>query len=69
MPPDMREGGGLHCDRCGSEQLVPLSAPVYRRKTGYLPDEALVRPVSKCVGCGERIYAVVLYRERTLRQG
>lgn len=45
----------LSCPKCGADRLVPLTFPVYRREAGSEP--ILRRPMAKCAGCGERIYA------------
>jgi hypothetical protein len=45
----------LSCPRCGADRLVPLTFPVYRREAGS--ELILRRPMAKCAGCGERIYA------------
>ena len=50
------------CPGCGAARLIPLSYPVYRRDAG--PEVVLLRPLAKCVGCGERIYAHIVARSR-----
>jgi hypothetical protein len=45
------------CPHCGSSRLIPLTFASYRREDRHegRSDEP-VRPVAKCVGCGEQIY-------------
>jgi hypothetical protein len=52
------------CPGCGADRLLPLSFPVYRRAVGTRmhPEVRLVRPMAKCAGCGERIYAHIVAR-------
>jgi hypothetical protein len=50
------------CPGCGADRLIPLSYPVYRREAG--PEVVLLRPVAKCVGCGQRIHAHIVARSR-----
>ena len=52
----------LVCPGCGADRLIPLSFPVFRPETG---DEVVLRrPVAKCAGCGERMFAHVVIRSR-----
>jgi len=46
--------GVILCPACGTARLVPLHFPVYRLEQAA---EAIVRPVAKCSGCGQRIFA------------
>jgi hypothetical protein len=50
------------CPGCGADRLIPLSFPEYRRKAG--PEVIFRRPLAKCTGCGERIFARVVARSR-----
>ncbi len=60
MPRRLPDAPKLHCPACGADRLIPLTFPVYRRESG---DEVqLRRPMAKCFGCGERIYANLRYR-------
>jgi len=49
------------CPRCGADRLIPLTFPVYRREAG--PEVHYRRPMAKCSGCGERIFARVIARQ------
>jgi hypothetical protein len=51
----------IECPNCGADKLIPLTFPVYRRETG--PEVVLRRPLAKCSGCGERIYARIIARQ------
>jgi len=51
----------LCCPKCGADRLIPLTFPVYRREAG--PEVVLRRPMAKCAGCGERIYAHIVVRQ------
>ena len=48
----------LCCPKCGADRLIPLTFPVYRREAGS--ELILRRPMAKCAGCGERIYAHIM---------
>ena len=50
----------LHCPGCGADRLIPLTFPVFRRESAQ--EVQLRRPMAKCSGCGERIYAHLHYR-------
>jgi hypothetical protein len=58
MPKRIPDTTDLHCTACGADRLIPLTFPVYRREAG--PEVVVRRPVAKCAGCGERIYARVV---------
>jgi hypothetical protein len=51
----------LPCPGCGADRLIPLTFPVYRREAGA--EVHLRRPMAKCSGCGERIFANTVYRQ------
>ena len=51
----------LVCPACGADRLIPLTFPVYQREAG--PDVIVVRPMAKCSGCGERIFAKIIARQ------
>jgi hypothetical protein len=53
----------LRCPKCGADRLIPLTFPVYRREAGS--ELILRRPMAKCAGCGERIYAHIVVRQPT----
>jgi hypothetical protein len=61
MPRRLPDAPNLHCPGCGADRLIPLTFPLYRRPAG--PEVQLRRPVAKCSGCGERIYAQALSRQ------
>ena len=48
------------CPACGADRLIPLTFPVYRRNAG--PEVRYRRPMAKCSGCGERVFAHVVAR-------
>lgn len=50
------------CPGCGADRLIPLTFPVYRREAG--PGVMLRRPMAKCSGCGQRIFANIIARSR-----
>ncbi|MFZ0179332.1 MAG: hypothetical protein WAL84_05585 [Candidatus Dormiibacterota bacterium] len=52
----------LVCPACGADRLIPLTFPVYQREAG--PEVIVVRPMAKCSGCGERIFAKIIARQR-----
>lgn len=52
----------LICPACGADRLIPLTFPVYQPEAG--PEVVWVRPMAKCSGCGERIFAKIIARER-----
>lgn len=52
----------LTCPTCGADRLIPLTFPVYQRKAG--PEVVFHRPLAKCSGCGERIFAKITARQR-----
>ena len=52
----------LVCPACGADRLIPLTFSVYQRETG--PEVVVVRPMAKCSGCGERIFAKIVARQR-----
>ena len=55
------------CPTCGSDRLIRLHFPAYRLE---LAAEAIVRPVGKCVQCGNRVYAhVVTHQQQLASQG
>jgi hypothetical protein len=56
----------LVCPGCGADRLIPLTFPIYRREAG--PEVVVVRPVAKCSGCGERIFAKVIARQQISRR-
>jgi hypothetical protein len=56
----------LVCPACGADRLIPLTFPVYQREAG--PEVVLVRPMAKCSGCGERIFAKIIARQRLSRR-
>jgi hypothetical protein len=60
MPMRLPDSPNLHCPGCGADRLIPLTFPVYRREVGE--EGQLRRPLAKCSGCGERIYANLRYR-------
>jgi hypothetical protein len=41
--------------------LIPLTFPVYRREAG--PEVQYRRPMAKCSGCGERMFARITARQ------
>jgi hypothetical protein len=43
------------CPACGADRLVPLNFPQFRPEAG--PGAAFRRPIAKCSGCGERVFA------------
>src|SRR4029077_7976884 len=47
----------LICPKCGADRLIPLTFPIYQRKSGA--EVIFRRPMAKCSGCGERIFAKV----------
>jgi hypothetical protein len=52
----------LVCPACGADRLIPLTFSVYQREAG--PEVVVVRPMAKCSGCGERIFAKIIARQR-----
>jgi DNA-directed RNA polymerase subunit RPC12/RpoP len=52
----------LVCPACGADRLIPLTFPMHQREAG--PEVVCLRPVAKCSGCGERIFAKVVARQR-----
>jgi len=52
----------LRCPACRSDVLVPLTFAVYQRPAGS--EVNLRRPLAKCAGCGARIFAAILTRQR-----
>ena len=52
----------LVCPACGADRLIPLTFSVYQREAG--PEVIVVRPMAKCSGCGERIFAKIIARQR-----
>jgi hypothetical protein len=52
----------LVCPACGADRLIPLTFSVYKREAG--PEVVVVRPMAKCSGCGERIFAKIIARQR-----
>jgi hypothetical protein len=52
----------LVCPSCGADRLIPLTFPIYQREAG--PEMVLVRPMAKCSGCGQRIFAKIIARQR-----
>ena|ERR1700686_2337619 len=52
----------LVCPACGADRLIPLTFPVYQREAG--PEVIVVRPMAKCSGCGERIFAKIIAQQR-----
>jgi hypothetical protein len=56
----------VECPECGAARLIPLTFPVYQRRAG--PEVVYRRPVAKCAGCGERIYARVVARQPVLSE-
>jgi hypothetical protein len=52
----------LKCPGCGADRHIPLTFPIYQREAG--PEVTFRRPVAKCSGCGERIFAKVTARQR-----
>lgn len=65
MSTQLPDSPNLVCPGCGADRLIPLTFPVYRRKAG--PEVHLHRPMAKCSGCGERIYATTVYRQVVLK--
>jgi predicted RNA-binding Zn-ribbon protein involved in translation (DUF1610 family) len=52
------------CPQCGSVRLIPLNFATYRREDRYKrQSREAIRPVAKCVSCGERIFARTTIRE------
>jgi hypothetical protein len=51
----------IECPKCGADKLIPLTFPVYQREQG--PEVVFRRPMAKCSGCGERIYARIIARQ------
>ncbi len=49
------------CPSCGEDRLIPLTFPVYRREAG--PEVIYRRPMAKCSGCGERMFARITVRQ------
>jgi hypothetical protein len=60
MPRRLPDAPNLRCPGCGADRLIPLTFPVYQRESGV--EVQLRRPMAKCSGCGERIYANMRYR-------
>jgi hypothetical protein len=48
----------IECPKCGADRLIPLTFPVYQREQGR--EVVFRRPMAKCSGCGERVYARVV---------
>lgn len=61
MPRRIPDKPKLCCPNCGADRLIPLTFPMYRREAG--PMVVLRRPMAKCSGCGERIYAGIVARQ------
>ena len=52
------------CPHCGSVRLIPLNLASYRREERHKGQSGeAIRPVAKCVSCGERIFARTTIRE------
>jgi hypothetical protein len=48
------------CPACGSDRLIPLSfGPPWRNDRFLGQPEADLRPVIKCIRCGERSYVSI----------
>ena len=60
MPRRLPDTPNLRCPGCGADRLIPLTFPMYQRESGV--EVQLRRPMAKCSGCGERIYANMRYR-------
>jgi DNA-directed RNA polymerase subunit RPC12/RpoP len=58
----MVTGVVLVCPRCGADRLIPLTFPVFQRQAGA--EVIFRRPMAKCSGCGERIFAKIVARQR-----
>jgi hypothetical protein len=54
----------ITCPKCGAARLLPLHFPVYRLEEAA---EAIVRPIAKCSGCRQRVFAHVAIRKRSMR--
>jgi hypothetical protein len=52
----------LVCPACGADRVIPLTFPMHQREAG--PEVVFMRPMAKCSGCGERIFAKVIARQR-----
>jgi hypothetical protein len=62
----MVTGTVLVCPSCRADRLIPLTFPVYRREAG--PEVILRRPIAKCSGCGKRIFAKIVARQRVSKR-
>ena len=49
------------CPSCGADRLIPLTFPVYRRAARA--EVHYRRPMAKCSGCGERMFARITVRQ------
>jgi predicted RNA-binding Zn-ribbon protein involved in translation (DUF1610 family) len=58
----MVTGVVLVCPKCGADRLIPLTFPMYQRQAGV--KVIFRRPMAKCSGCGERIFAKIIARQR-----
>jgi proline racemase len=52
----------LCAPRAAPIALIPLTFPMHQREAG--PEVVFMRPMAKCSGCGERIFAKVIARQR-----
>jgi hypothetical protein len=52
----------LVCPACGADSLIPLTFPIYQQEAGT--EVVFVRPMAKCSGCGQRIFAKIIARQR-----
>lgn len=58
----MVTGSVIVCPACGADRLIPLTFPIYQRRSG--PEVVLRRPLAKCASCGERVFAQIIARQR-----
>ncbi len=60
-PWDHRRILKILCPACGADRLIPLTFAIYRREAG--PEVEYRRPMAKCSGCGQRMFANITARQ------